>query len=614
MMDLANELRTLEDVHAIKKLQRAYGFYIDRGYWSEAADLFAENATFEWGMDGIYAGRPRIREYLIRQGGGNAGPGLPFGQLNHHLQLQPVMLEVQHATARARWREFGMTGIYQRSAEWISGIYECSYAKLDGVWHIRSLRCIVHFVAPYAGGWATLQPVNDWRTAASRDFPSDGPPTQQYAPFPAPFTAALDYRPSERPVTQDSVLGQRLALLRSRLDIENLQGAFGYYFDHGCWTETVSLMTEDATFEYGQSGVYVGRERIRQGLHTLGPEGLAPAQANVHMMLQPIIDVAADNRSARARWRSILMLAHDGQGYWGEGTLQVEYANDGRWRISALRFIPTVIAEYDKGWGEGAVPIRGPSTSFPPDRPPTEVLQSFPHPHLPAYHYPHPVREAAPALTSAATHPDPIEQRCVRLEDIAAVERLQRAYGYYVDKLLWPEVADLFADDATLEIGGRGVFKGKARILEYLEGLGPTGPQHGLLMTHQQFQGIVDVADDGLTAAGRWTAFIMTGKAPASLWGLATYENRYVKDRGVWKLHALRAPFVMYAPVKEGWAMAPVTNTRPDSWAPPPDYPPTVVYNTFPSFYVTPFHYANPVTGKPMPPPHPAAGGVAPME
>ena len=34
------ELTRVEDVAAIKKLQRAYNFYIDKGMWADAADLF----------------------------------------------------------------------------------------------------------------------------------------------------------------------------------------------------------------------------------------------------------------------------------------------------------------------------------------------------------------------------------------------------------------------------------------------------------------------------------------------------------------------------------------------------------------------------------------------
>ena len=47
---------------------------------------------------------------------------------------------------------------------------------------------------------------------------------------------------------------------------------------------------------------------------------------------------------------------------------------------------------------------------------------------------------------------------------------------------------------------------------------------------------------------------------------------------------------------------------------PPPDLPPSRLYLTYPNFFVAPFHYPNPVTGREAPPPNPAAGGLAPME
>jgi hypothetical protein len=63
-----------------------------------------------------------------------------------------------------------------------------------------------------------------------------------------------------------------------------------------------------------------------------------------------------------------------------------------------------------------------------------------------------------------------------------------------------------------------------------------------------------------------------------------------------------------------GREFAATPNTRPDSFPPPPDLPPTVIYLTYPSYFVEPYHYPNPVTGRPMPLPSPVAGGVAPMQ
>ncbi len=75
-------------------------------------------------------------------------------------------------------------------------------------------------------------------------------------------------------------------------------------------------------------------------------------------------------------------------------------------------------------------------------------------------------------LAALAAQIDSLEQRKSRLEDINAIERLQHAYGYYVDRALWDDVAALFADDGTIEIGLDGVYVGKERVREYLHALG----------------------------------------------------------------------------------------------------------------------------------------------
>lgn len=178
----------------IKKLQRAYGYYIDKGYWQDAADLFADDATFEWGVDGVYVGRARILEYLIRQGGGNLGPGLPFGQHNRHYMLQPVITVSDEKTGYARWRELSMTGEYGKSAHWGDGVYENVYELSSGVWKIKRLRYFPNFIAPYEGGWAALPESQlDWRTNVSKTFPPDRPATSTYLPFPNQFTPPFHY-------------------------------------------------------------------------------------------------------------------------------------------------------------------------------------------------------------------------------------------------------------------------------------------------------------------------------------------------------------------------------------------------------------------------------------
>ena len=59
-------LARLASHEAVERLQRAYGYYVDKGLWSAAADLFADDGTWEWGQSGVYRGRERIRAALAR--------------------------------------------------------------------------------------------------------------------------------------------------------------------------------------------------------------------------------------------------------------------------------------------------------------------------------------------------------------------------------------------------------------------------------------------------------------------------------------------------------------------------------------------------------------------
>src|SRR5262249_21123648 len=58
-----------------------------------------------------------------------------------------------------------------------------------------------------------------------------------------------------------------------------------------------------------------------------------------------------------------------------------------------------------------------------------------------------------------------LEHDIARLEDEKAIEKLQRIYGFYTDKQFWSQAADLFAANGTIEVGGRGVYVGKERVL-----------------------------------------------------------------------------------------------------------------------------------------------------
>ena len=198
------------------------------------------------------------------------------------------------------------------------------------------------------------------------------------------------------------------------------------------------------------------------------------------------------------------------------------------------------------------------------------------------------------AAQSAAERLDQLDTRITRLEDMNDIERVQRTYGYFVDKMQWVPLSELFTEDATLEIGGKGIFLGRDRVLEYMQtAFGKDGSKEAILANHMQFQAIPDISEDGRTGWIRARAYVMSVG-----WGLPLYENAYEKgEDGKWRISRLTGPFTMYTNW-EGWAEYGMNNTWPDKFDPPPDLPPSVVYLTYPAYYIIPYHYPNPVTGE----------------
>ena len=101
----------------------------------------------------------------------------------------------------------------------------------------------------------------------------------------------------------------RVELLEDQNAIEDLQATYGYYFDKGLWDQAAALFAPNGSFEYGQRGVYIGQARIQRAMLLFGPAGLATGHLNNHMLLQPVITVADDGLSAKARWQGMVMLS-----------------------------------------------------------------------------------------------------------------------------------------------------------------------------------------------------------------------------------------------------------------------------------------------------------------
>src|SRR5689334_11359649 len=89
---LEADVRAAEDVQAIKRLQRAYGYYLDKGMWEDLAAFFTDDAVANYPA-GIFVGHDSIRRHLFMNvGGGKMGDiGLGDNRLYNHMNIQPVI-------------------------------------------------------------------------------------------------------------------------------------------------------------------------------------------------------------------------------------------------------------------------------------------------------------------------------------------------------------------------------------------------------------------------------------------------------------------------------------------------------------------------------------------
>jgi hypothetical protein len=193
-------------------------------------------------------------------------------------------------------------------------------------------------------------------------------------------------------------------------------------------------------------------------------------------------------------------------------------------------------------------------------------------------------------------------QREVNLiEDRKAIERLQQIWGHYVSEGMAAEAAALFSDGptASIEYAQQGVYVGRPRIEAFLRASGAR-VQPGELRETPVMQAVIHVAADGVTAKGRWRSLVLGGmQGQDGLWQEGPYENEYVKEGGVWKIARLHWYMTLNGSYDKGWHRQsyPITGPLRDL---PPDRPPSVVYQSFPSFFLPPYHYLHPITGKPV--------------
>ena len=202
-----------------------------------------------------------------------------------------------------------------------------------------------------------------------------------------------------------------------------------------------------------------------------------------------------------------------------------------------------------------------------------------------------------------------LEARLQKTEDIEAIKKLQRAYGYYLEHWQVDEIVAVFSHnpDVSVEINDSGLYKGWEAVknsFRFEDHYTAYNGQHTappeFLHILMPISGIVDLDPDGKTAKGRWYGFGLIaqrrGGILRAIISSGTWENEYIKEDGVWKILKLFWSNIFSSPLDEGWVKTPYLGNPPHKNAPPPER--NKNFAPYPSGYIFPYHYKNPVTGK----------------
>jgi len=139
------QLQTLQDIEDIKRLQCAYGYYLERWMSDEIIDCFSTSpevsGTF---VEGTYNGPEGIRNYFGRN------REVPPEFLHQVLQVSPVItVDPDGERAKGRWYGFGAVAFRPVKEAidptFMSVVYEMEYIKEGGVWKILKLALQMHY-------------------------------------------------------------------------------------------------------------------------------------------------------------------------------------------------------------------------------------------------------------------------------------------------------------------------------------------------------------------------------------------------------------------------------------------------------------------------------------
>jgi hypothetical protein len=415
LAELQSRVDTLNDEDRIRNLQAMYGFYEDRKMWDDIVDLFAQDGLVEVGGQGIWRGPAGVRRWLDSMG----PSGLKHGQLNDRVQFDiTVAITAGGNEAWARGVELGMLGeADQEKGWWEVAVFRNRFVKDNGVWKIREMRRFPLMKTDIFQGWGMNRMVD--AAPAGSNKPDAAVPAADAAPAGLAMPAFLGPHPvtgkDVAPAGQAKVVAasgitaaiaaakpaaitldearRRLARSAAFDGIVNVSSAYGYYADDSMPAGFGGVIAAKGYKMTPFAGYYITRDAVLKA-RVSGEVPKTRPGITYHWLIQPVVLISDDGRSATGRFR--LFQPRTGKtvgkagdfyaaAFWG-GMYNNQYAlEDGIWRIWDLTLDEPYInpvAWKDGVWAKSKDPLPPPpgtaprafrGGNFPPDIPLTAL-------------------------------------------------------------------------------------------------------------------------------------------------------------------------------------------------------------------------------------------------
>jgi hypothetical protein len=123
----------------------------------------------------------------------------------------------------------------------------------------------------------------------------------------------------------------------------------------------------------------------------------------------------------------------------------------------------------------------------------------------------------------------------VDLQEVEAIKRLKYRYMRCIDEKRWEELAECFAENATVAYSGdKFAFSGREAVMRFLV---DSMDRDSLLTSHRVGQPEIEITGE-TSATGIWALedTVIDTQFEITLRGAAFYRDEYVKIDGRWKI------------------------------------------------------------------------------